>query len=142
MDIINLDDKRIKSLDSILKKCLENPNGPINIMPLSKAEREFMETSFGVLKEKDLIRQYVNSPDGAFTISITQIGIIFIENDSFENQKERKKKELEIEEEKLDHARIQHQVNKNALRAAKWQPYLIIYSIISTLAAILISILK
>lgn len=94
MDIINLDDKRIKSLDSILKKCLENPNGPINIMPSSKEEREFMHTSLYELKQCGYIKQNINNPDGSFSVAITEKGKSFLEGGSYYERKEKKAKEI------------------------------------------------
>lgn len=94
MDIINLDDKRIKSLDSILKKCLENPNGPINIMPSCKEEREFMHTSLYELKQCGYIKQYINNPDGSFSVAITEKGKSFLEGGSYYERKEKKANEI------------------------------------------------
>lgn len=141
IDLINLDNKRIKSLDYILKTCNSKASGHNTFTESDNEKYEFLLTSVEILNKIGFVKIYASSQK-EIDVRATIEGRIFIQNDCFENQREKKKKELEIEEEKLEHARVQYQVNKNALRAAKREPWLIAYSIISTLVAILISILK
>jgi stress response protein YsnF len=141
LDIINLDDKRVMSLDYILETCNSQTSGHSTITEPDKEKYEYLATSAEMLYRMGFIKIYHSSPN-EIDARLTTEGKVFIQNDSFEKQKERKRKELEIEEEKLNHSRTQHKVNENAIRAAKREPWLIAWSIASTLAAILLAIFK
>lgn len=140
-DIINSDDKRIKSLDYILKACNSQTSGFNTFTEPDYEKFKYLETSIEMLNIIGYVNIYSSSRN-EIEVRSTIDGKLFIQNDSFEDQKEKKKQKLKIEEEMLEHSRIQYKVNKNAIRAAKREPWLIAWSIISTLAAILIGILK
>lgn len=140
-DVLNTDDNRIMTFDYILETCKAHDDEVFTFKEPDDEKFKFLQSSANILHKIGYIKIFASSP-GQLVIRATTEGRIFIENDSFEKQKEKKKKELKVEEEKLEHARVQHQVNEKALRSAKREPYLIAWSIISTLAAILISIFK
>ena len=97
INLENLDDKRIKSLDNILRKCMSNPFGPVRIEYYSDDDKEYLRSSIQELINQKLIKESINNNSNSFSVSITKNGRMFVENNSFAKQKERKLNYLKTE---------------------------------------------
>lgn len=141
MSTFSFDEKRALSMDDMMK---ESFNGQYyNCVFYAHDENEFMYliTTAKILKEKGLL-DFEFLCEGCLETTLNEKGQIFIQYDGFMKQLEAENESKRLAKLKLEHEETAHQVNKKALAAAKREPWLIAWTVISTLAALYLTYLQ
>lgn len=129
--------ERALMLDNILLACIRESDSAIFHVDDWDEQREIDE-SIQYLSGKEYLKVY-SSGRSSPNVRITLEGKLFYESGGFLKRIEQKEEELNRQRK---YEEVAHKVNEKALQAAKRQPYLIIWGIITTLATIVLTYLQ
>ncbi len=138
---IHIGEEQAKRLDEMLIKCEKEKVGYTQYQETNKDEYEKLCLTASLLSDMGYIK--ILAQQGADLLILLQDkGKAFIRNDSFVSRIEEKKKQLKLEERKREIEEAEHQLTLKKLRAAKREPYLIAWSIITTITSIILAIIQ
>lgn len=133
MDLNRVKEDRAKKLDEMLKLC-DTPEGFHLYKDIDRTTYDDLCITANMLKNKGFIEIKVQQ-DKVLIISIKQDGRSFARNDSFTAMYQDNQKTLKQEDEQSDLTRRQ-------IKAYKREPYLIVWTIITTLTSIILTIMQ
>lgn len=125
-----MQEKFAKQLDSILEQANNTGNSQVILFPSEDLDIQQLDALGDFLEKKGYAEHL-----GGNLFNVTPNGFAFIREDSFYNQYKKGKEEEEA-------ARLQYQLTSSQVKAAKREPWLIAWSIITTIATIILSILQ
>lgn len=140
MDNLKIGREQAVALDEMLRKC-DNPKRHYTYSNLTDSELDDISVTAGILSRIGYVKVLGRSY-GQISIMILSTGLAFIRNESFLDRFEEEKK-------KQKDADLQRKMNEESLKltehqikAAKREPYIIIWSIITTITSIILAIMQ
>lgn len=138
--MIVIDEDRAYKLDDMLRKC-DTKRGYYHYNEPDDVAYRDLCTSATILAKQGYIK--INAEqDNQLIIAILDSGKVFIRSADFVSLNQKKKEEIMLEEEQREQRKASHSLTIKQIRAYKREPYLIAWSIISTLATIILTILQ
>ena len=140
MQSVRIGREQAAELDDMLRKC-NNQNEYFEYTEPDIEKYESLCVTADILEGLDYVK-ILSKEFNNLLIVIKQSGKTFLKNDSFISriEKEEENQRLRIEQQKIDQAN--YQLTLKQIKAAKREPYIIVWSVIATFTTIILAILQ
>lgn len=132
-----IDESQAKALDKMLRDC-DNDNGYFTYSDLKEIDNLIIIAN--ILSNLGYIKIMSNGHNGLL-ISLLDDGKTFIRSDSFLSQIEEEAEKQKKDERMREIEETKHRLTLSQIKSAKREPYLIVWSVITTITTIILSIL-